>query len=83
MTSNNFLTFPLINLKLVDQYKWKDPIIMSKYNFFCNAGYFHGGSNININLIMYKDNIVIMLLLQSYVLHWYHTYILYPVIEII
>ena len=31
MTSNNFLTFPLINLKLVDQYKWKDPIIMSKY----------------------------------------------------
>ena len=39
---------------------------------------FRGGSNININLITCEDNIVIPKILQSYVLHWSHTYLLHP-----
>ena len=39
---------------------------------------FHGGSNNNIILIMCKDNIVILSKIQSYALHWYHTYLLHP-----
>ena len=41
-------------------------------------GYFHGGSIIYPNLIMCEDKVVIPSILQSYVLHWYHTYILHP-----
>ena len=40
--------------------------------------YFNGGSNSDINLIMCEDNNVILSKLQSYVLHWYHTYLLHP-----
>ena len=32
---------------------------------------------IYINLITCEDKIVMILLLQSYVLHWYHTYLLH------
>ena len=42
-----------------------------------HTGYFHGGSNIYLNLITCEDNIFIHEILQSYVLHWYHTYILH------
>ena len=42
-----------------------------------HKGYFRGGSNIDIILITYKDKIVILSKLQSYVLHWYHAYILH------
>ena len=71
-------TFP-INLKIIDQYQQKDPILKAKYNvgtyqkrFFC------GGSNIYLNLITCNDNIVILSILQSYVLRWYHIYLLHP-----
>ena len=56
---------------------------MAKYN---NRTYktvsFRGGSNIYINLITCKDNIVIPSIPQSYVLNWHHTYILHPVMTI-
>ena len=39
-------------------------------------GYFRGGSNIDLKIIMCKDNIVIPSILQNYVLHWYHAYLL-------
>ena len=44
-------------------------------------GSFCEGSNININLIICEDNIVIPSILQSYTLHWYHIYILHPVMD--
>ena len=40
-------------------------------------GYFHGGSNIHIKLITCKDKVFIQLILQTCVLHWYHSYLLY------
>ena len=43
-----------------------------------HKGYFLGGSNSDLNLIMCEDKIVIPSKLQSYVLHWYHTYTLHP-----
>ena len=52
---------------------------MAKYkNGKNHKGYFCGGSNDDLRLIAYKDKIVIPSKLQSYVLHWYHTYILHP-----
>ena len=41
-------------------------------------GSFCGVSNINLNIITGEDRIVITSILQSYVLHWYHTYIVHP-----
>ena len=43
-----------------------------------HTGYFLGGSNIDLNLITCKDKIVIPKILQNYVLHWYHAYLLHP-----
>ena len=57
----------LINLKLIEQHQQKDPRLLYKYK-----------SNIDLKLIMCKDKIVITSILQSYVLHWDHTYILHP-----
>ena len=39
---------------------------------------FCGGSNSYFNLITCEDNIVILLKIQKYVSHWYHTYLLHP-----
>ena len=39
---------------------------------------FCGGSNIDLNLITCKGKIVIPSKLQSYAVHWYHTYLLHP-----
>ena len=39
---------------------------------------FCGGGNIYLDLITCEDNIVIPPIIQSYVLHWYHTYLLHP-----
>ena len=70
--------FP-INLKLIDQYQQKYPILMATYkNSKYKIGSSHGGSDISINLIMYEYNIVIFLILKSYVLNWYHKYLLHP-----
>ena len=42
---------------------------------------FCGGSNIDIKLIMCEDKIFITPKLRIYVLHWYHMYLLHPVIN--
>ena len=55
-----------------------EPIIRDKFkDGTYHKGSFCGGSNIDLSLITCKDKIVIMSILQSYVLHWYHTYLLY------
>ena len=46
--------------------------IAYKHSHFC------GGSNINLKLIMCEDKIIILLVLQSYVLHCYHKYLVHP-----
>ena len=55
---------------------------MAKYKDVThNKGYFCGGSNENIKLITCKNKIVILSKIQSYVLNWYHKYLLHPVID--
>ena len=55
-----------VNLKLIQIYKWSEPIIIAKYRDGTNhKGYFCGGSNIYLKLIMCDDNIVILSKLQS------------------
>ena len=70
--------FP-INIKLIQKYQRLEPSIIVKYK---NGTYhkvnFHGVINIDLNLITCADKIVIPSILQSYVLHWYHTYLLHP-----
>ena len=52
-------TFP-INLKLIQKYQREEPSIIAKYkDGTYHKGYFCGGSNIDLNLITCKDNIVI------------------------
>ena len=41
-------------------------------------GYFSRISNNDLSLMTCKNKIVIPSILQSYVLHWYHTYLLHP-----
>ena len=47
-----------------------------------HTGSYRGGSKIYINLIRCEDNIVIPSILQIYLLHCYHKYILYPIMDI-
>ena len=50
---------------------------MDKYKYCTyNKGSFCGGSNDNLSLITCAYKIAIPSKLQSYVLHWYHTYLL-------
>ena len=42
---------------------------------------FLGVSHIYLNLITCDYNIVILSILQSYALHWYHMYLLHPVMD--
>ena len=73
--------FP-INLKTINQYQQKYPSLKAKYEMGAHQQYsFRGGSNIHINLIMCKDKVVIRSILESYVLYWYHTYILHTVMD--
>ena len=52
---------------------------MAKYkNGKYHRGSFLGSSNDDLSLITCKDNIVIPSKIQSYVVHWYHTYLLHP-----
>ena len=68
-----------INLKLINQYKQKDPRLKTNDKMGTyKKEYFRGGSNINHNLITCYDKIVIMSRFKSYILHWYHTYFLHP-----
>ena len=72
-----------INLKLVDQYQRKDPSLMYKYNkVVYKISYFNGGINIYLNLITCKTKTVIPLILQGYILNWYHTHRLHPRMDI-
>ena len=72
-------TFP-INLKLIKQHQHKDFNLMDKYKEVTyQAVTFSGVSNIYLNHKTCKDKIVIPPILQSYILHWYHTYIIHPV----
>ena len=64
---------------MMQRYQVERPIIKSKYkDGTYQKGYFCGGSNFDLKLITCKDKIVIPSKLQSYVLHWYHTYLLHP-----
>ena len=73
--------FP-INLKTIDQYQQKYPSLKAKYEMGTHQQCsFRGVSNIHLNLIMCKDKVVIRPILESYVLHWYHTYILHTVVD--
>ena len=74
--------FP-INLKIIAKYQRTEPSLMAKYEYGkYHKRYFCGGSNIDINLIMGYDRAVIPSILQNYVFHWYHTYILHPGMDI-
>ena len=71
-------TFP-VNLKLIKQHQQTEPSLLSKYkDGTYHTGYFHGESNIYLNLIKCEDNIVIPSIIQRYILHWYHTYLPHP-----
>ena len=72
-----------INLKLIQKYQRTEPSIGSKYK----DGMFHKSSlrevsNIHLELIICKDNIFIPSKILSYVLHWYHTHLLHPGMDI-
>ena len=55
---------------------------MDKYkNGTYHKGCFHGDINIDIKLLTCKDKILIPPKLQSYVLHWCHTYHLHQGID--
>ena len=43
---------------------------------------FRGQNNIILKLLTCEDKILIPSKLQSYVLHWYHTYLLHPGMDI-
>ena len=74
--------FP-IRLRLIDQYQSKYPSLMTKYyTTIYNIDPFCVGINININLITCRDRVDIFLILKSYVLRWYHMYLLHLVIDI-
>ena len=67
-----------INLKLIQRHQRMEPSLMDKYKDGTYlAGSFHGGSNNDLSLIACEDNIFILSILQSDVLHWYHTYLLH------
>ena len=70
MTSNNYL-----NLLFLLILNWSKKINGRNHTI---RFIFPGCSNIDINLITCKDKIVITSKLQSYVVHWYHMYLLRP-----
>ena len=71
-------TFP-INLKLIKIYQLLEPSIKAKYTYGTyQQGFFRGVSKIDLKLITCKDKIIIPTKLQSYVVHWYHAYLLHP-----
>jgi hypothetical protein len=81
-------TFPL-TYRIIDKYQRKDTQLLKKLkrtidsntstdhtsNYHTKS--FRGGGK-EIDLICREDKIVIPKVLQKYVLHWYHTYLLHP-----
>ena len=71
----------LLYFKLIDRYQWEDSFLTEKLKYATyQKGYFRGGRN-TIELVTYKDKIVIPHKLQRYVVKLYHTYILHPGLE--
>ena len=55
------------NVKIANQYQWRDPRLKSEYEIGTyQTGSFCGGSNKNLTLITCEDKIIIMLILQGY-----------------
>ena len=74
-------TFP-IHLKFIKAYQRLETSLMDKYkDDTYQQGSFRGGINIYLKLITCKDKVFIPSKLQSYILHWYHTYLLHPVMD--
>ena len=72
------VTFP-INLKLIKKNQQTESSLMAKYkDGRYHKGSFRGGINIDLNLIKCEDKIFIPIIIQSYMLNWYHTYLLRP-----
>ena len=71
-----------ITLKFVQRYQQSYPTLMDKYNNdMYHKASFCGGINDNLSLIACMDKTAIPSIHQSYVLHWYHTYLLHPVLD--
>ena len=69
--------FPII-FKTINHYQCKYPTLKAKYEMGTyQKDCFCGGSNKHLKLIMCKDKVVITPIIQSYVLHWYHAYLLH------
>ena len=67
---------------MIQRYQRAEPSLMDKYKYGTyHKGSFCGGRNNNLNLITCEDEIVIPSKIQSYVLHWYHKYLLHPVMD--
>ena len=43
-----------------------------------HTGSFRGVINIDLRLITCEDNLFIPEMIESYILHWYHMYLLHP-----
>ena len=70
--------FP-INLKFIQQHQQSQPRIISKYKYgIYHKVFFRGCGNDKIKLITCEDKILIPSKVQSYILHWYHTYLIHP-----
>ena len=79
MTLKKYLRVFPISLKLTNQYQQKHPILMDKYKRGkYKTGSFCGGSYIYLNPMTCEDKIIILLIMKSYVLHWFHRYLLHP-----
>ena len=73
-------TFP-IYFNLIYLYHQEDPILIEKFIFIeYQTSYFSGIQN-NIELVRHKDKTIIPKLIQKYVVKWYHTYVLRPVLD--
>ena len=68
-----------IYIKLIQEHQREEPSITDKYKYGTyHTVSFRGGSNIDLKIITCKDKIVILSIIQIYVVHYYHTYILHP-----
>ena len=64
------------NPKWIQKYQRLEPRIIDKFkNGTYHNSSFRGGINTYLNLITYKDTIVIPSKFQSYVFNWYHRYL--------
>ena len=68
---------------MIQKYQREEPSITANYkDGTYHKGYFRVGSNIDIKIKTCKDKIDIPSKIQSYVVHWYHAYLLHPGMDI-